>query len=81
VAGGRLQGGLNLLHRFEYQPDSAGAGHWRGGLGVVTELEFLDDDPHMSIFGDGDTERIARDVRNGVLSPERALADYGFAPE
>jgi N-methylhydantoinase B len=35
-------------------PDSAGAGKWRGGLGVVTELEFLDDGAEASIFGDGD---------------------------
>jgi N-methylhydantoinase B len=132
----------HLLHRFEYLPDSAGAGRWRGGLGVVTELEFLDDDAQMSIFGDGDTpetsafgilggrrgsvneitftfpdgrvlrprlkdlvlhiprgtmyrqlagggggygdpaqresERVAADVRNGVLSPQRAREDYGF---
>ncbi|MCU1678491.1 MAG: hydantoinase B/oxoprolinase family protein [Frankiales bacterium] len=46
----------HLLHRFEYLPDSAGAGTWRGGLGVITELEFLDDGAQMSIFGDGDTE-------------------------
>jgi N-methylhydantoinase B/oxoprolinase/acetone carboxylase alpha subunit len=46
----------HLLRWFEYAPDSAGAGHWRGGLGVITELEFLDDDAQMSIFGDGDTE-------------------------
>ncbi len=24
----------HLLHRYEYMPDSAGAGKWRGGLGV-----------------------------------------------
>jgi N-methylhydantoinase B len=132
----------HLLHRFEYLPDSAGAGRWRGGLGVITELEFLDDGAQMSIFGDGDTpettafgilgglpgsvneitfefpdgrvlrprlkdlvsniprgtiyrqragggggygdpslrpaDRVERDVLNGVLSPERARADYGF---
>jgi N-methylhydantoinase B len=44
----------HLLRRFEYQPGSAGAGQWRGGLGVVTELEFLDDDAEASVFGDGD---------------------------
>ncbi len=45
----------HLLHRFEYLPDSAGPGRWRGGLGIVTELEFLDEGAQASIFGDGDT--------------------------
>jgi N-methylhydantoinase B len=49
----------HLLHRFEYMPDSAGAGRWRGGLGVVTELEFLDDGAEASIFGDGDLPETA----------------------
>lgn len=49
----------HLLHRFEYMPDSAGAGQWRGGLGVVTELEFLDDGAEASIFGDGDLPETA----------------------
>jgi N-methylhydantoinase B len=44
----------HLLHRYEYMPDSAGAGKWRGGLGVITELEFLDEGAEASIFGDGD---------------------------
>ena len=49
----------HLLQRFEYMPDSAGAGQWRGGLGVVTELEFLDDGAEASIFGDGDLPETA----------------------
>ncbi|MCW2954331.1 MAG: hydantoinase B/oxoprolinase family protein [Conexibacter sp.] len=49
----------HLLRRFEYLPDSAGAGRWRGGLGVVTELEFLDDGAEASIFGDGDLPETA----------------------
>ncbi|WP_320669791.1 hydantoinase B/oxoprolinase family protein [Patulibacter defluvii] len=56
----------HLLHRFEYLPDSAGAGRWRGGLGVVTELEFLDDGAQASIFGDGDTpDTTAFGIRGG----------------
>ena len=30
----------NFLVRHEYWPDSAGVGKWRGGLGVVTEMEL-----------------------------------------
>ncbi|EHN12793.1 N-methylhydantoinase B [Patulibacter medicamentivorans] len=56
----------HLLHRFEYLPDSAGAGRWRGGLGVVTELEFLDDGAQASVFGDGDTpDTTAFGIRGG----------------
>ncbi|HEY4281346.1 MAG TPA: hydantoinase B/oxoprolinase family protein [Conexibacter sp.] len=135
----------HLLRRFEYEPDSAGAGRWRGGLGVVTELEFLDDGAEASIFGDGDRpdtaafgtlggsrgsvneisfaypdgrvlrprlkdlvsgiprgtvyrqvagggggygdphtrprDRVLRDVRNGVVSPEVAREQYGVSEE
>jgi N-methylhydantoinase B len=47
------------LRRFEYAADSAGAGQWRGGLGVETELEFLTDGTIASIFGDGGTPETA----------------------
>lgn len=42
-----------FLHRFEYKPDSAGPGQWRGGLGVEMEMEFLNDGNLISAFGDG----------------------------
>jgi N-methylhydantoinase B len=42
-----------FLHKFEYMPDSAGAGQWRGGLGVEMEMEFLNDGNMISAFGDG----------------------------
>lgn len=42
-----------LMHRFEYSQDSGGAGRWRGGLGVETELELLSGGMQASIFGDG----------------------------
>ncbi|MBT3233739.1 MAG: hydantoinase B/oxoprolinase family protein [Calditrichaeota bacterium] len=38
----------------EYIPDSGGAGKWRGGLGVETEIEIGSDDTTMVVFGDGD---------------------------
>ncbi len=44
------------LIRHEYLCDSAGAGQWRGGLGVETVFEIGADDTQLVIFGDGDVE-------------------------
>ncbi len=41
------------LLRHEYLPDSAGAGRWRGGLGVQTLLEISGEDVTGVVFGDG----------------------------
>ncbi|MGE4273663.1 MAG: hydantoinase B/oxoprolinase family protein [Desulfitobacterium sp.] len=38
--------------KFEYAPDSCGSGQWRGGLGVETQVEFLED-IQFSVFGEG----------------------------
>ena len=46
----------HLLQRHEYWIDSAGAGRWRGGLGVVTEFIIGGDDTQVVTFGDGDVE-------------------------
>lgn len=46
----------NFLRQHEYWPDSAGAGAWRGGLGVVTEMELDGDDNVAVIYGDGINE-------------------------
>jgi len=43
----------NTLIRHEYSCDSAGAGQWRGGLGVETELEIGGTDVLGVAFGDG----------------------------
>jgi N-methylhydantoinase B len=40
--------------KHEYLTDSAGAGKWRGGLGVKTEIRIGEDDTTMVVFGDGD---------------------------
>jgi N-methylhydantoinase B len=48
-----------ILERFEYQPDSAGAGRWRGGLGVETIFTFEDGPVQASVFGDGGTDETA----------------------
>jgi len=42
-----------FIHSFEYKTDSAGAGQWRGGLGVELKMEFLGEDNMISAFGDG----------------------------
>jgi N-methylhydantoinase B len=44
------------LLRHEYWTDSAGAGQWRGGLGVVTEFMIGSDETTLVTFGDGDVE-------------------------
>jgi N-methylhydantoinase B len=46
----------HLLLRHEYWPDSAGAGQWRGGLGVETEFKIGGERTKVVTFGDGDIE-------------------------
>jgi N-methylhydantoinase B len=48
-----------LLHRYEYLQDSAGAGRWRGGLGVETVFTFESGPVQASVFGDGGSEEMA----------------------
>jgi N-methylhydantoinase B len=45
---------LLLLH--EYWDDSAGAGQWRGGLGVETKFKIGGENTQVVTFGDGDVE-------------------------
>ncbi len=42
--------------KHEYLADSAGAGRWRGGLGVETLIRIGADDTKMVVFGDGDVQ-------------------------
>jgi N-methylhydantoinase B len=46
----------HLLLKHEYWTDSAGAGRWRGGLGVETRFVIGSDDTKVVTFGDGDQE-------------------------
>ncbi len=46
----------HILVKHEYLTDSAGAGQWRGGLGVETIFEIGSDDTQLVVFGDGDVE-------------------------
>ena len=43
----------HFLIRHEYATDSAGAGRWRGGLGVDTEFRLDGEDVTGIVFGDG----------------------------
>ena len=46
----------HLLLHHEYWPDSAGAGKWRGGLGVETKFKIGGEKTKVVTFGDGDEE-------------------------
>jgi N-methylhydantoinase B len=46
----------HLLLQHEYWTDSAGAGQWRGGLGVETRFKIGSDRTKVVTFGDGDVE-------------------------
>ncbi len=46
----------HLLTKHEFLEDSAGAGQWRGGLGVETEFVIGSEDTQLVTFGDGDFE-------------------------
>jgi N-methylhydantoinase B len=44
-----------FVHKFEWYPDSAGAGEWRGGFGIETELEMLRPLRLLSLIADGES--------------------------
>jgi N-methylhydantoinase B len=46
----------HVVLKHEYLKDSAGAGKWRGGLGVETTIELGGEGTRMVVFGDGDKE-------------------------
>jgi N-methylhydantoinase B len=46
----------HLLLNHEFWPDSAGAGQWRGGLGVETRFRIGGEKTKVVTFGDGDVE-------------------------
>ncbi len=46
----------HLLLKHEYITDSAGAGQWRGGLGVETQFKIGSEETRVVTFGDGDQE-------------------------
>ncbi|HUT78163.1 MAG TPA: hydantoinase B/oxoprolinase family protein [Polyangia bacterium] len=46
----------HLILEHEYWTDSAGAGEWRGGLGVVTRLRLGGEGNTLVTFGEGDVE-------------------------
>jgi N-methylhydantoinase B len=46
----------HLLLEHEFWPDSAGAGKFRGGLGILTKYKVGGKDTKLVTFGDGDVE-------------------------
>lgn len=46
----------HLIVEHEYLQDSAGAGQWRGGLGVRTRIKLGGRNTQLVTFGDGDVE-------------------------
>ncbi len=46
----------HLLLHHEYTADSAGAGEWRGGLGIETVFKIGSQETQLVTFGDGDFE-------------------------
>lgn len=55
----------SFIESFEYATDSAGAGQWRGGLGVESKVRVTSSGVQFSIFGDGDTDETAAPGSNG----------------
>lgn len=48
-----------FIEQFEYQPDSAGAGKWRGGMGVIYRWRVDANDIHCANFGSGTQDATA----------------------
>jgi N-methylhydantoinase B len=46
----------HVIKKHEFWTDSAGAGRWRGGVGVETEFTIHGKDIRVVTFGDGDVE-------------------------
>ncbi|MBI4648912.1 MAG: hydantoinase B/oxoprolinase family protein [Bacteroidia bacterium] len=46
----------HFIIKHEYLQDSAGAGKWRGGVGVETIIKLGGDKTNMVVFGDGDIQ-------------------------
>ena len=62
----------HFLIKHEYLPDSAGAGRWRGGLGVETEFEIYGENVTGIAYGDG-IEQEARAF--GLFGGKKGIAN------
>ncbi|WP_264796425.1 hydantoinase B/oxoprolinase family protein [Arthrobacter mangrovi] len=67
-----------FVEKFEYAQDSAGAGQWRGGLGVESIFRFVSGGVQASIFGDGDTPETAAPGIAGGHSGSANLIEFDF---
>jgi N-methylhydantoinase B len=64
----------NFIVKHEYAPDSAGAGRWRGGLGVETIIKFGGEKSKGVVFGDGvDDETRAFGLCGGKVGSINAI--------
>ena len=66
--------------QYELLEDRAGAGRWRGGLGSVREIEFLDD-AGCSLEGDGSSGRRPACSAAATGRPARSCSNRGTATE
>ena len=62
------------IRRYELREDVAGAGRWRGGLGSVRDVEFLEDG-RFSLEGDGHRARAVGPLRRRGRVDRRAGAE------
>ncbi|MCB1274665.1 MAG: hydantoinase B/oxoprolinase family protein [Leucobacter sp.] len=67
-----------FVEEFEYAMDSAGAGEWRGGLGVNSRFRITSDGVQASIFGDGDEEEFAAQGLRGGLPGAVNLIEFEY---
>jgi N-methylhydantoinase B len=71
----------HFLLKHEYLPDSAGAGRWRGGMGIETEFLIYGEDITGISYGDGiDEEAQAFGIfggKDGILNEVRLVYPDG----
>jgi len=69
----------NVILKHEYMPDSAGAGRWRGGLGVETIIRFEGENSRGVVFGDGIDEQARAFGLFGGLPGSINEMEFSFA--
>ncbi len=66
----------HILWEHEYLQDSAGAGQWRGGLGIQTRYELRGENVKVVTFGDGVVRLVKRGVVQGHDGVAHELVQY-----
>ncbi len=73
-----------LIEHFEYLPDSAGGGEWRGGLGVRYRWKVLADNVACATYGSGfqaDTAPLGLHGGKGGIVQQLTLSHNGDEPQ